>query len=226
MDKTGIINVNVVLERKIYASSADLYVEKKGTSSVSKSTPLIRAHEVQDLVAALSEVGIEESAIQVVGISTEIASGVITKSTSAVYRLLIEIHVLDKLVDAFGTITRMKNATLTLLGWHYTGLDEIHDEMLGQALQIAEQRAAIICRELRHRKQGVHNLKEEFKEQKEKENWTKVSYKPVLLKKLSTVKNEDLVLDVTHSKNVSMDVRVEYRVQPEPEAEPGSTADS
>jgi uncharacterized protein DUF541 len=116
---------------------------------------LKNAREVRDLVAALDEVGIDESCIQVVEIRTEVSTGLITKSSSAVYRLRIEVPSLDALADALGAVTSRKNASLTFLDWQYNGMDQLHDEMLGQALRKAEQRAALICRELNHTNLGV-----------------------------------------------------------------------
>ena len=95
MDKPDTIAVNIELEQKVYASRADMYVEIKGDSFFSGNAALEKALEVRDLVAVLAAVPIEESHIQVVGITAEVSSGIIATSSSAVYRLRIEVASLD-----------------------------------------------------------------------------------------------------------------------------------
>jgi uncharacterized protein YggE len=226
MDGPDTIAVNVEVKRKVYASRADMYVEIRGDSLVSGSAALNQAREVRELVAALGEVGIAESGIQVVGIRAQVSSGVITKSSSAVYRLRIELPSLDQLADALGAVTSRKNASLTLLDWQYTAIEELHEELLGEALRRARQRAALICRELNHRNLGVHTLTEKLRDNEDMQGHSMLAQPaPVNVRRRGPLTPEDLGLDVTHAKTVSLDVRVEYRVQPEPDAEAPAAAD-
>jgi uncharacterized protein YggE len=229
LDKPDTITVNVELEQKIYASRADMYVEIRGDSFVSGNAALNKAREVRDLVAALAELGVEESSIQVVGIRAEVSSGIIGKSSSAVYRLRIGIPCLDVLADSLGAVTSRKNATLTVLDWQYDGIEELHNDMLAQALQRAQERAALICRELGHQNLGVHTLTEKLRDDQEKQarHYARAMLSDVSVgvRRRGAVTKEDLGLDVSHAKTVSLDVRVEYRVKPQPEAEQRHAAD-
>ena len=226
MDAPDTIAVNVEVKRKVYASSADMYVEIRGHSFISGRAALKQAREVRDLVTALGEVGIAESGIEIVGIRAEVASGVITKSSSAVYRLRIELPSLDQLADALGAVTSRKNANITLLEWQYTAMEELHDELLGEAVRRAGQRAALICRELNHRNLGAHSLTEKFKDAEDKQSYSMLaSAASVDMRRRGPLTAEDLGLDVTHAKTVSIDVRVEYRVQPETESDRAAAAD-
>jgi uncharacterized protein YggE len=220
MNEPDTIAVNVEVERKVYAARADLDVEIRGDSFVSGSAALRKAREVRDLIAALAEVGIAESGVQVLGITAEVSSGLITKTSSAVYRLRIEVPSLDILADALGAVTSRKNASLTRLEWQYPGLEELHDEMLGEALRRAEQRAALICRELRHLNLGIHSLTEKIRDKEDRQARLVVSTMraPAGLNPTAALTAKDLGLDVTHAKTVALDVRVEYRVTPEAEA--------
>jgi uncharacterized protein YggE len=226
MTEPDTIAVNVEMQRKVYASRADLYVELRGDSFVSGNAALRKAHEVRDLVAALAAVGIEERGIQVVGIRAEVSSGLIAKSSSALYRLRIEVPSLEILADALGATTSRKHARLTHLDWQYTGIEELHEELLGQALRSAEQRAALICRELHHRNLGVHTLTEKLRDYEEKSRIVMDPGAPVaMMSPRGALTKEDLGLEVTHAKTVALELRVEYRVQPEQEAAPAATAD-
>ena len=98
--------------------------------------------------------------------------------------------------------------------------------MLRQALRKAELRAALICRELNHTNLGVHSLTERLRDDQEKK--TQLDITPDVsggMRRRAAVTKEDLGMDVTHAKTVSLDVRVEYRVQPEPKAEQTAAAD-
>jgi len=226
MNKRDTITVNVELERRIYACRADMYVEISGDSFVSGNAALTKAREVRDLVAALAEVGIAESSIQVVGIQAKVSSGIIGKSSSAVYRLRIAVPSLDMLADALGAVTSRKHATLTLVDWQYDGIEELHDDMLGQALRRAQERAALVCRELRHQNQGVHSLTEKLRDDQDKQTRLESGAMLAMLadtaprsRRRAAVTAEDLGLDVAHSKTVSLRLRVEYRVRPQPQVE-------
>jgi len=214
MDESDMIVVNVEVERKVYATRVDMYVDIKGESFVSGSAALKKAREVRDLVAALAKAGIEESNVEVMGIRASVASGIIAKSSSAVYRLRIDVPALDMLADAIGAVTSRKNASLGLLDWKYPEMESLHEEMLGQALERAEHRAALICRAVNHRNLGVHGLTEKFRDTAEPHMM--LSREMVGTMRAGAVTSEDLGLDVTHAKTVSLDVRVEYRVEPQP----------
>lgn len=222
MEKPDTIAVNVELERKVHASGADMHVEIRGDSFVSGQTALKKAREVRDLVAALAEIGIPADRVQVVGIRAEVSSGLIGRSSSAVYRLRVGIASLDLLADALGAVTSRKNATLTGLVWQYDRPDELHSEMLADALRKAQGRAALICRELDHRNMGVHTLTEKLKDDQERQGHLyrvgMVSEASLGVRRKVAVTKEDLGLDVSHTKTVSLEVRVEYRVEPEPKA--------
>ena len=225
MDKVDTITVNVDVERKVFASRADMYVEIRGDSLVSGNAALRNAREVRDLVAALAEAGIAETRIQVVGIRTEVSSGIITKSSSAVYRLRIEVPSLDTLADVLGAVTSRKNASLTRLDWRYDGIEELHDEMLGQVLRRAEQRAALICRELNHRNMGVHSLIARLRDDAPQQFHEVSADVKLGMASPGAVLKQELGLDVTHAKTLSLDVRVEYHVQPKPKTEQTGAGD-
>lgn len=222
MDTPNTIAVNVRTERKVHASGADMHIEIKGDSVVSGRTALKKAREVRDLVAALAGIGVQADHVQVAGVRAEVTSGLIGKTSSALYRLRVEIASLDVLADALGAVTSRKNATLIGLEWRYDRADELHDELLADALQIAQTRTALICRGLSHRNVGVHTLTEKLRHE------DREAYPHSRAFSLSdsfdaasgeAVTKEDLGLDVSHTKTIALDLRVEFLVEPELEAE-------
>ena len=223
MSKPDTIAVNIEVERQVYATRADMYVEIKGDSFFSGNTALKKVHEVRDLASALAKVGIEESQIQVVGIRAKVASGIIGKSSTAVYRLCIEVSSLDMLADALGAVMSSKNAALTLLDWHYDGIDELHNKMLEKAIGIAQKRSDLICRESGHDNLGIHDLTEKLRDDLQKHHryyadMELASGYTAVAKSRRALAQEDIGLEVRHAKMVSLDIRVEYLVKPQSEA--------
>jgi hypothetical protein len=137
---------------------------------------------------------------------------------------------LDLLADALGAVTSRKNATLTRLDWQYDTLEDVHNEMLAQALRSAEDRATLICRESHHRNLGIHSLTEKLRDTQEKQARI---YADGMLSDLSAqvtrgrgaITKEDLGLEVSHAKTISLEVQVEYRVQPHAQAEHDAAQD-
>ena len=102
------------------------------------------------------------------------------------------------------------------MDWKYPEMESLHEEMLGQALERAERRAALICRAVNHRNLGVHGLTEKLRDTDDLQPHLMLSREMVGTMRAGAFTSEDLGLDVTHAKTVSLDVRVEYRVEPQP----------
>jgi hypothetical protein len=84
MPDPGTIAVNVELRQEVFATRVALHVEIRGDSLFAGDSALTKAHEVRDLAEALAAVGVSTESIQVVGVSAEVQSGMIGKSSSAV----------------------------------------------------------------------------------------------------------------------------------------------
>ena len=210
------ITVNVRVEKKILADSVDMHVEIKGVSSISGRSALTKAREIRDMVVALEGIGIREGAIQIVSIDAEVSSGVIAKASSARYHLKIGMPSLEIMPDVLGIVMSCRNARLMFLDWQYRALDEVHYELLSQALDCAKKRASLICNSLDHRNLGVHSLQE--KPIDSGERTARVSLDQFagmrMHKYAAPMTSEDLGVEVTHSKTVSLELVVEYNVEP------------
>jgi len=215
MSREHTIAVNVENRREVTATGVDLYVDISGEAFVSGAEALKKAREVRDLVKSLGEIGISESSIEVVTVRASVSSGLIAKSSSATYSLRVRLDALDLVADTLGAVTTRKNAELASLDWRYEGIDAVHNELLTEALEIAEARSALICSGIAHKKCGVHSLTEKLRDQERPIVTASGDWGARRMKmSAAAVTKDELGLEVTHSKVVSLDVRIEYLIEP------------
>ncbi len=205
------ISVQVDVERSIDATGAHLFVEVRGDSVFSGKSALSKAREVRELIENLRAAGIGEDAVHVTGVQTEVASGLITKSSSAKYNLRIEVPTTEQVTDVLAAVTNRKNAALTSITWQYADERAHKDEMLREALAAAQARAALICEGIGHETLGVHTLREHS---------GSPNARPQAMRKLASarssgpVSGEDFGLSLTHSKQLTLTLNVDYLVAP------------
>ena len=214
MENLDAFGVNIEVERKIYANSLDMFVEIRGESFFSGKEAIKKAREVKEMVQVLSQVGIDENKIELMGVRMEVSSGMIGKSSSALYRLRVHLTNLESLGDVLGAVTSRKNASVLSLDWQYEAIDGIHDEMLLEAIEKAKNRAALICRELHLENLGVHTFTENFYDNQESHLESLAGGTPFMARKSREMTSEDLGLEVSHSKRISLSVRLECKVGP------------
>ena len=85
--KPDTIKISIMEKEEISATHADLHVTIKGTSLVSGSEAMKKAKEVNQLIEALTSLGIKSEAFFLQGGHLEQTSGALLKSSNAVYRL-------------------------------------------------------------------------------------------------------------------------------------------
>ena len=214
MENPDRIGVNIEVARKVYANSLDIFVEIKGDSFFSGKEAIKKAREVKEMVQALLQAGIDESMIELMGVRMEVSSGMISKSSSALYRLRLHLTNLDSLGDVLGAVTSRKNASVLSLDWQYEAIEGIHDEMLTEALAKAKKRAALICQELQIENLGVYTLSEQFYNNQESHSSSLSGGTPFVTRKSREMTSEDLGLEVSHSKRISLSLQLEYKVGP------------
>jgi uncharacterized protein YggE len=217
MTRPNTVAVNIELTREIPANGVHVFVEVQGSSLVTGRAALRKAKEVHDLVQKLSALNIEDDQIELVGVRAEVTSGMISRSSSAHYSLKIKLPDLDLLADTLGILMSSKNATIGRLHWKYDRLEETHHEMLKEAVARAEARVSVICEGLSHRKLRVHNMTEKVRGEGPNGIFPRVGdalleYKVVEHGRRMT--KEDLGLEISHSKTVGLEMRVEYEVEP------------
>lgn len=155
------ISVTVTEEQEIEADYADLYVTIKGSSYIMGDAALSKAREVGQLVAALTQAGIQEADIRLQGVLAEASSGMLGRSSSASYHLKIHCPRLELLPDLLGAITSQKNTTLRITEWGYSSEKELLEALMDKTLRAVMRRAQRTAETLGVRLLGIYNLREE-----------------------------------------------------------------
>jgi len=215
MEQPDIIKVEVTHEEEVQADHADLFVTIKGTSLVTGEAALTKAREVSQLVTDLTTFGTDAADIHLEGVHAEVTSGILSKTSSAHYSLRIRCQKLEALADVLGVITTQKNTTLSYIKWGYPDEGDVRDAWLVECIQRANEKARKIAEGLGVRLVGVHTFAESY-------NDPESAYQPMpagafdedrmMVKRRQRVTSEDLGMEVSHAKKVTLRIEVQYRV--------------
>ncbi|MBC8103198.1 MAG: SIMPL domain-containing protein [Cytophagales bacterium] len=210
---TGIITVTVSQESEVEADHADLFVSVRGSSLFTGKAALSKAREVAQLVADLKVVGVGESSIQLQGVRADVSSGVLGKTSSATYSLKVRCARLDLLADILGAITGQKNALLKQLAWGYGDGEDRRLACLDDCIARANAKAGRIATGLGIRLLGIAHFTEA---EADPESGARPLGAPMMMEmsraRASTSFADDLGMEVSHAKTVTLTVTVGYRV--------------
>lgn len=209
-----IIKVEALQKREVHADRADLFVTIRGSSLVSGQSALNKAREVAQLAADLESVGIGQDAIQVQGVSAEVNTGFIGKTSSATYSLRVRVANLETLPDVIGVVTSQKNTRLGRIEWRYPDGDEMRNEMTRAAIEQAQKKARLIATAFTMRLLGVREYGESFHDPEERgvQTLDLMDGADMAVMRSRAVSSEELGLQISHSKQVSLSISVSYRV--------------
>lgn len=212
MDATpDLLTVTADASQEVPATSADLIVVVKGASLFSGSAALTKAREIRQLVADLEQVRVPESAISLVSVAAETASGPLGKSSAASYTLLVHIAALDDLADAVGAIAAQKNSQLQTVRWDYGELAPIEDALLTRALRRAQAKAQLMAQTLGGALGGVHRASSALTDPEDPQPQMYGGARGELMMSRSMT-SDDLGLTVSHSKRLALSVEVAYHI--------------
>lgn len=133
-------------------------VNVQGQSLVTGNEAFKKAAEVSALVESLGNAGVPGDAIRLVDVTADIESGLLLKSSSANYLLLIVCTNLENLGGVLSVIAGRKNAQLHTILWDYDHLDDIKRKVLHSATQKGMLAAKAIAESLEVQLLGVHRL--------------------------------------------------------------------
>jgi len=208
--KPDTIKISASQREETSASHADLFVTVKGSSVVSGDQALKKAKEVSQLVEALISFGLSPEAIHLQGIHIETSSGVLLKSSSAIYRLKVKCEKLDQLAEVLDIIASQKNATLERIEWKYPE-EAARDRGLEAALAKAKSKADKVARSLGVKLLGVYDLIENIYD--EEMPYPQFAAQAMPMRAMSKAAPEpSLGMDIQHSKTVHIGVDIWYRV--------------
>lgn len=208
--KPDTIKVSANHKEEISANRADLYVTVKGSSLVSGDQAMKKAKEVNQLVEALTSLGLSPEAIHLQGVHIETSSGALLKSSSATYRLKVQCEKLDQLAELLDIVSSQKNATLERIAWKYNE-DEARERGLLAALEKAKSKAEKVAKSLGVKLLGVYDLIENnFDEEMPYPQFAAMQAAPK--RAVGITPEPSLGMDIQHSKTVNVNVEVWYRV--------------
>ena len=172
--------------------------------------------------------GVPLEDIHLQGVTAEVASGALLKTSQATYRLRVRCKRLELLADVLGAITSQKNAILREIEWGYPDDETFRDDWLEDCARRAHVRARKVAAGLGVRLAGVHSFSEGFSDSARVEGVPgMVGYAaPAMARRRSepALRQEDLGLDVSHAKWMELRIRAEYRVSDYHGAEEGTGA--
>jgi uncharacterized protein YggE len=157
-----LITVRETSTANVTASGAKLTVRIVGQSFFMGNEAFKKAAEVANLVAALRELGLAETDIQLLTVSTDVESGMLTKSSSATYSLQINCSSIELLGRILSKISSQKNAKLSEIVWQYPDLAKHKRELVQAAVRAAKDAAVAIAESLAVSLQGIHRLSYEM----------------------------------------------------------------
>ncbi|RPI92280.1 MAG: DUF541 domain-containing protein [Chloroflexi bacterium] len=208
--KPDTIKIMTFHREEIFASHANLYVTVKGSSVVSGNEAMKKAREVSQLVEALTRFGLSPEAVQLLGVHIEAASGVLLKSSSAIYSLRIRMEKLDQLAELLDIIASQKNAALERIEWKYPE-EAAGERALEAAIARAKAKAGKVAAEMGVKLLGVYDFMENtFDEERPPMPF---QAKAMEMRSLRAVADEpSLDMDIQHSKTIQVNVEIWYRV--------------
>lgn len=206
--KPDTIKISTSHKEEISATHADLHVTVKGSSLVSGNEAMKKAKEVNQLVEALTSFKVKEEAIKLQGVHLETESGVLLKSSSAVYRLKIRCEDLNQLAGMLDVISSQKNATLERIEWKYNE-DETRNKMLKVAIEKAKIKAEQVAGSLNVKLLGVYDFIENVYDEE-----TPPMFQPQMMMKSRAASADapSLGMDIQHTKTIHVNVEIWYRV--------------
>ncbi len=158
MDTLHLIKVKEKANTTIYVSGAQLNVCIKGQSFFTGGEAFKKAIEVAKCVAELKQCGLSEDDIQLLNVSTEVESGMLSKSSKANYHLLVNCESIELLGCLLSAISSQKNAKMMSILWKYSNLDQTKHHLLQLAVVNAKNVAQLIADSLAVTLVGVHQL--------------------------------------------------------------------
>ena len=208
--KPDTIKVSANQREEIFASHANLFVTVKGSSVVSGNEAMKKAKEVSRLVEELTRFGLSPDAVHLQGVHIETASGVLLKSSSAIYRLKIRCEKLDQLADLLDIIASQKNETLERIEWKYPE-ESAQERGLESAIAMGKAKAEKIAAAMGVKLLGVYDfLENTFDEERPPMPFQAMD---MGMKSRAAIADEpSLGMDIQHSKTIHVNLEIWYRV--------------
>ena len=210
MDTLHLITVRETASADINASGAKLAVRIAGQSFFTGNEAFKKAAEVANLVSALKELGLSEDDIHLLNVSTEVESGILTKTSSATYHLLVNCQSIDLLGRVLAAISSQKNSKLAAISWQYPDIEKTKRDLIQDAVRAAKDAARAVADSLAVPLLGVHKLSYDISGLDTELRVPEVSGYAMRTRKAKTSALDSL--DLSHTTIVSVTVTAEFMV--------------
>ena len=208
--KPDTIHITASHREEIFATHADLFVTVRGSSVVSGNEAMKKAREVSALVDELTRAGIATEDVHLQGVHVETSSGVLLKSSSAIYRLRVRCRKLEQLPELLDIVSSQKNAALERIDWKYDEASA-RERGLRSAMEAAKSKAEKVASALGVQLLGVYLFTENAFDE---EAPMPFRAQGVMMKARQAAAESEpsLGMDIQHSKMIQVNVEIEYRV--------------
>jgi len=212
------ISVRVVNEAEVDADSADLTVVVEGSSVFSGSEALKKAKELQALIDALKEAGVDEQRVKLRSVEVNSQTFAMIKTSSAKYVVSIKTVAVEQLPQVLGTVASHKGAKLSRLTWNYGTLTATRNRLRCDALVQAIQQARADASALGVTVLGIYQLSEESRGRVYNPEYIAGNSADFLaVRSLGGL--PEIGFHLGNSTTATLDLRAKFRVSPMPNAE-------
>ncbi len=206
-----LISIRETSASDIYASGAKLTVKIAGQSFFTGNEAFKKATEVKSLVSALQELGLSEDDIHLLNVSTEVESGILTKTSTATYHLLVNCQSITMLGRVLAAISSQKNSKLSAIAWQYPGLEKTKRDLIQTAVRAAKETAHAVADSLEVTLLGIHKLSYDLSGLDTALRVPDASSYPMRARKAKTAALDSL--ELSHTTTLSITVSAEFMVE-------------
>jgi uncharacterized protein YggE len=206
--KPDTIKITAVQREQVFASHAELDVTVKGVSFVSGNEARKKAREVSQLVDAMIALGLDEDAVQLLGVQLESGGAGPIRSSSAVYRLRVRCEKLEQLPGLLDIIAAQKNAALERVEWKYPE-EAARARGLEAAIAKGKVKAEKVAAALGVRLLGIYDFIENAYDEEAR---VPFPARALEMQARASAEQPGLDVEIQHSKNLHVAVDIWYRV--------------
>ncbi len=154
------ISIDEFAQREVDATGADVFVTISGASLVSGASAHTKSKEVAKLADDLRAAGVPASALRVQGVSAQVSSGLLVRSSSATFSVRVRCDDLEKLPEVLGIVAAQKNTSTDSISWRYPNEHDLRREWAKELIERANIRANVVSQSLGVSLLGVHHYEE------------------------------------------------------------------
>jgi hypothetical protein len=192
--------------------AANIHVTLTGSKLFSGRAALTKSEELRRLADALRERRLPEDAIALEGAHLDVSTGLFSKSSSVTYRLRIHVADLELVPAVLETVADAKQAMLTHVTWDYSG--GASEPLLAKCATRAASKAKRLASALGVNLGEIHEVREEELGDQHVPYVVPSPMGGVMAARKSSMTSDFAGLDLAPAKQITVRVRISYRLDP------------